>query len=98
MAARKNLPGAIELISQIDPSDPQAGPAATGQLSEWLAQSGDLPRAEAKLRSLLKEYPKALPALRLLADLLHAQGRRWETPRIKNPFGRPSSSSIPMTP
>ena len=35
MAARKNLPGAIELISQIDPSDPKAGPAATGQLSEW---------------------------------------------------------------
>lgn len=82
MAARKNLSGAIELISQIDPSDPQAGPAATGQLSEWLAQSGDLPRAEAKLRSLLKEYPKAIPALRLLADLLHAQGRRWDAGKV----------------
>jgi predicted Zn-dependent protease len=82
MAARKNLPGAIELISQIDPSDPQAGPAATGQLSEWLAQSGDLPRAEAKLRSLLKEYPKAIPALRLLVDLLHAQGRRWDAGKV----------------
>jgi len=82
MAARKNLSGAIELISQIDPSDPQAGPAATGQLSEWLAQSGDLPRAEAKLRSLLKEYPKAIPALRLLVDLLHAQGRRWDAGKV----------------
>ena len=82
MAARKNLPGAIELIAQIDPSDPQAGPAATGQLSEWLAQSGDLPRAEAKLRSLLKEYPKAIPALRLLVDLLHAQGRRWDAGKV----------------
>ena len=82
MAARKNLPGAIELISQIDPSDPKAGPAATGQLSEWLDQSGDLPGAEAKLRSLLKEYPKAIPALRLLVDLLHAQGRRWEAGKV----------------
>ncbi len=82
MAARKNLPGAIELISQIDPSDPKAGPAATGQLSEWLAQSGDLPGAEAKLRSLLKEYPKAIPALRLLVDLLHAQGRRWDAGKV----------------
>ena len=82
MAARKNLTGAIELISQIDPSDPKAGPAATGQLSEWLAQSGDLPGAEAKLRSLIKEYPKAIPALRLLVDLLHAQGRRWDAGKV----------------
>ena len=82
MAARENLPAAIGLISQIDPSDPKAGPAATGQLSEWLAQSGDLPGAEARLRSLLKEYPKAIPALRLLVDLLHAQGRRWDAGKV----------------
>lgn len=82
MAARNNLAGAIQLISQIDPADPQAGPAATGQLSEWLARSGDLPGAEAKLRGLLKQYPTAVPALRLLTAILHAQGRRWDAGKV----------------
>jgi len=82
MAARNNLAGAIQLISRIDPADPAAGPAATGQLSEWLAQSGDLPGAEAKLRGLLKQYPTATPALRLLAAVLHAQGRRWDAGKV----------------
>jgi tetratricopeptide (TPR) repeat protein len=82
MAARNNLAGAIQLISRIDPADPVAGPAATGQLSEWLAQSGDLPGAEAKLRGLLKQYPTATPALRLLAAVLHAQGRRWDAGKV----------------
>lgn len=82
MAARNNLAGAIQLISKIDPSDPTLGPAATGQLSEWLATSGDLPSAEAKLRGLLKQYPTATPALRLLAAILHAQGRRWDAGKV----------------
>ena len=82
MAARNNLAGAIELISKIDPSDPTAGPAATGQLSEWLATSGDLPSAETKIRSLLKQYPTATPALRLLVAILHAQGRRWDAGKV----------------
>jgi predicted Zn-dependent protease len=82
LAARNNLAGAIQLISRIDPADPAAGPAATGQLSEWLAQSGDLPGAEAKLRGLLKQYPTATPALRLLAAVLHAQGRRWDAGKV----------------
>ncbi|MFM2011871.1 MAG: hypothetical protein RLZZ396_655, partial [Planctomycetota bacterium] len=82
MAARNNLSGAIQLISQIDPADPKAGPAATGQLSEWLARSGDIPGAEAKLRGLLKEYPTAVPALKLLTAILHAQGRRWDAGKV----------------
>lgn len=82
MAARNNLSGAIQLISKIDPADPKAGPAATGQLSEWLAQKGDLPNAEAKLRGLLKQYPTATPALRLLSAILHAQGRRWDAGKV----------------
>lgn len=82
MAARNNLAGAIQLISKIDSADPKAGPAATGQLSEWLAQSGDLPNAESKLRGLLKQYPTATPALRLLAAVLHAQGRRWDAGKV----------------
>lgn len=82
MAARNNIAGAIQLISKIDPKDPTSGPAATGQLSEWLARSGDLPAAEAKLRGLLKEYPTATPALRLLSAILHAQGRRWDAGKV----------------
>jgi len=82
MAARNNLAGAIQLISKIDPSDPVSGPAATGQLSEWLARSGDLPAAEAKLRELLKQYPTATPALRLLSAILQAQGRRWDAGKV----------------
>lgn len=82
MAARNNVAGAIQLISKIDPSDPISGPAATGQLSEWLARSGDLPTAEAKLRELLKKYPTATPALRLLSAILQAQGRRWDAGKV----------------
>ncbi|MFN7733219.1 MAG: FG-GAP-like repeat-containing protein [Pirellula sp.] len=78
MAARGNVKGAIQTLSKIDPNDRDAGPAATGQLAEWLAQSGDLLGAETKLLSLIQSFPTAVPALRLLVDIYHAQGRRWE--------------------
>ncbi|MEK0426147.1 MAG: hypothetical protein RJB11_2238 [Planctomycetota bacterium] len=95
MAARNNLSGAIQLISQIDPADPKAGPAATGQLSEWLARSGDLPGAEAKLRGLLKEYPTAVPALKLLTAILHAQGRRWDAGKVLDRIVRLGNFTTP---
>jgi tetratricopeptide (TPR) repeat protein len=95
MAARNNLSGAIQLISQIDPADPKAGPAATGQLSEWLARSGDIPGAEAKLRGLLKEYPTAVPALKLLTAILHAQGRRWDAGKVLDRIVRLGNFTTP---
>jgi len=79
LAKRGNLEGAIQTISKIDPNDREAGPAATGQWAEWLAQKGDLQGAELKLKGLLKSFPSAVPAMRLMVDLYHAQGRRWET-------------------
>lgn len=79
LAQKNDLAGAIQLLSRVKADDPQAGPAATGQLSEWLAQQGDLSGAEAKLLPLLKSYPNAVPALRLLIDIYSAQGRRWES-------------------
>ncbi len=82
MAARNNLSGAIQLIAKIPKDDPKAGVAASGQLAEWLAQSGDIPQAEALLRSILKDYPTAVPALRLLVDVLHSQGRRWDAGKV----------------
>jgi len=82
MAARNNLSGAIQLISKIPRDDPQAGAAAAGQHAEWLAQAGEIPQAEALLRSILKDYPSAVPALRLLVDVLHAQGRRWDASKV----------------
>lgn len=82
MAARNNLSGAIQLIAKIPKDDPKAGVAASGQLAEWLAQSGDIPQAEALLRSILKDYPTAIPALRLLVDVLHSQGRRWDAGKV----------------
>jgi tetratricopeptide (TPR) repeat protein len=95
MAARNNLAGAMQLISQIDPADPQAGPSATGQLSEWLARSGDLPSAEAKLRGLLKQYPTAVPALKLLTAILHAQGRRWDAGKVLDRIVRLGNFTTP---
>lgn len=82
MAARNNLSGAIQLIAKIPKDDPKAGVAASGQLAEWLAQSGDIPQAEVLLRSILKDYPTAVPALRLLVDVLHSQGRRWDAGKV----------------
>lgn len=79
MAKRNDLKGAIGLISRIDPDHPKAGDAAVGQLSEWLAQSGDLYGAEANLLRLLKKHPTAVPAIRLLIDVYSAQCRRWES-------------------
>ncbi len=79
LAMKRDLRGAIQLISRIDENDSMAGPAATGQLAEWLAESGDLMRAEAKLLRLLKKFPNGVPAIRLLIDIYSAQGRRWES-------------------
>jgi tetratricopeptide (TPR) repeat protein len=82
LAQRKNLDGAIQMISKIDPDDPEAGMAAVGQMAEWLSQSGNLSEAESKAKQVLKGYPTAVPALRLLIDIYHAQGRRWDAYRV----------------
>ena len=82
LAQRRNLNGAIQMISKIDPKDPEAGLPAVGQLAEWLAQSGNLTEAESKAKQVLMEYPTAVPAMRLLVDIYHAQGRRWEAYRV----------------
>jgi tetratricopeptide (TPR) repeat protein len=95
MAKRGNLKGAMQLIAKIDWNDPQAGPAATGQWAEWLAQSGDLSAAEQKLKGLLKSYPAAVPALKLLVEVYHAQGRRWEASRYLDRLIRLGNFSTP---
>ena len=95
MAKRNNLAGAMQLVSKIDPNDPEAGPAATGQLAEWLAQSGNLSEAEVKLKGLLKKFPSAGPAIRLLVDIYNAQGRRWEASRWTDRMIRMGNFSTP---
>lgn len=77
LAARKDLASAIKTISQIPVDSPLSAPAA-GQAAEWMVQQGDLTSAESNLLRLLKEYPNAVPGLRLLAKIYNAQGRRWE--------------------
>jgi tetratricopeptide (TPR) repeat protein len=78
-AERGDLATAIALISRVSPDDPEAGPAATGQLAQWLAESGDLMQAEKKLLALLKKFPNGTPGMRLLVRIYNAQGRRWES-------------------
>jgi predicted Zn-dependent protease len=95
MAQRKNLQGAIQMISRIDPNDPEAGLPAIGQLAEWLAQSGNLAEAELKAKTVLAAYPASVPANRLLADIYHAQGRRWEAYRMTERLIRLGSFSTP---
>lgn len=95
MAKRNNISGAMQMMSKIDPNDPEAGPAATGQLAEWLAQAGNLSEAELKLKSLLKKFPSAAPAIRLLVDIYNAQGRRWEASRWTDRMIRMGNFSTP---
>lgn len=95
MAQRQNLNGAIQMISKIDPNDPEAGLPAVGQLAEWLAQSGKLSEAESKIKSVLMAYPAAVPANRLLANIYHAQGRRWEAYRVTERLIRLGDFSTP---
>ena len=95
MAQRKNLKGAIQMISKIDSSDPEAGLPAVGQLAEWLAQSGNLVEAERKAKAVLAAYPASVPANRLLADIYHAQGRRWEAYRLTERLIRLGNFSTP---
>ncbi len=80
MAARKDIPGAIKQLEKIPRDSPQWGPA-TGQAAEWLVSEGELPEAETKLLAVIKEYPNAVPAIRLLARIYNAQGRRLEAVR-----------------
>ena len=80
MAARKDIPGAIKQLEKIPRDSPQWGPA-TGQAAEWLVSEGELPEAEAKLLTVIKEYPNAVPAIRLLARIYNGQGRRLEAVR-----------------
>ena len=80
LAARNDISGALKMIQQIPEDAPQAGPAS-GQAAEWLIAKGDLRAAEAKLLKLIKQYPNAVPGLRLLARLYNAEGRRWEAQR-----------------
>jgi predicted Zn-dependent protease len=80
MAARKDLPGALQQLDRISRDSPQWGPAA-GQAAEWLVDEGELEPAERKLVEVVKEYPTAVPALRLLARIYNTQGRRWEASR-----------------
>lgn len=77
LAAKKDLAGAIKTIGRIPADSPLAAPSA-GQAAEWMVMQGELPAAEAKLQGLLKEFPNAVPALRWLARIYNAQGRRWE--------------------
>ncbi len=79
LATKKDYKSAIQTLSVIDINEPMAGPAAVGQISEWLTKIGDLREAEQRLKSLLKIYPSAGPALRLLVDVYCAEGRRWES-------------------
>jgi len=81
LAARKDIPGAIKQLEKIPRDSPQWGPA-TGQAAEWLVSEGELPEAETKLLTVIKEYPNAVPAIRLLARIYNAQGRRWEAARF----------------
>lgn len=80
LAARNDISGALKMIQQIPEDAQQAGPAS-GQAAEWLVAKGDLRSAEAKLLKLIKQYPNAVPGLRLLARLYNAEGRRWEAQR-----------------
>ncbi len=95
LARRNNLAAAIQMLSKIDPNDPDAGPAATGQLAEWLAQSGQLSEAELKLQGLLKRFPGSAPAIRLIIDIYHAQGRRWEAARYLDRLVRIGNFNTP---
>lgn len=81
LAARNDLNAAIKVMSQISKQSPQWGPA-TGQIAEWLVAKGDLPEAEAKLLAVIKEFPTAVPALRLLARIYNAEARRWEASKV----------------
>ncbi len=79
MAWKGDLKGAIGFLSRVDENDPDAGPPATGQLAEWMAASGDLVRAEPKLKLLITKFPNSPKPFRLLIDIYSAQGRRWES-------------------
>lgn len=81
MAARKDLRGAIKQLELIPKESPQWGPAL-GQAAEWLVSQGELAEAESKLLGLVKDYPTAIPAFRLLARIYNTQGRRWEASRV----------------
>jgi len=81
LAAKKDLNAALKTIARMPDESPQAGPAA-GQAAEWMVSLGKLPEAEAALVKLLKQYPNAVPALRLLGKIYNSQGRRWEATRI----------------
>lgn len=77
LAAKQEHALAIKTLAQIPADSPLAGPSA-GQAAEWMVAQGDLGSAEQKLKALLKEYPNAVPGLRLLAKIYNAQGRRWD--------------------
>ena len=80
LAAKDDLPGAIQTIRRIPQDSPKAAPAA-GQAAEWTVALGKLPEAEADLLAILKQYPTAVPAIRLLTKIYNAQGRRFEANR-----------------
>ncbi len=81
LAAKNDLPAALKTIARMPEESPQAGPSA-GQAAEWMVSLGQLPEAETALLKLVKQYPNAVPALRLLGKIYNAQGRRWEATRI----------------
>jgi thioredoxin-like negative regulator of GroEL len=68
LAAKDDLPGAIQTIRRIPQDSPKAAPAA-GQAAEWTVALGKLPEAEADLLTIIKQYPTAVPAIRLLAKI-----------------------------
>jgi tetratricopeptide (TPR) repeat protein len=80
LAAKDDLPAAIQTIRRIPQDSPRAAPAA-GQAAEWTVTLGKLPEAEAELLAIVKNYPTAVPAIRLLAKIYNAQGRRFEANR-----------------
>ena len=80
LAAKDDLPGAIQTIRRI-PSDAKEALPAAGQAAEWTMALGKLPEAETQLLKLIKQYPTAVPAIRLLAKIYNAQGRRFEASR-----------------
>lgn len=95
LAKRNNLSGAMQMISKIDRNDPEAGLPALGQLAEWQAQSGNLREAERNVEAVLMAYPAAVSPNRLLADIYHAQGRRWEAYRVTERLIRLGDFSTP---
>lgn len=77
-----NLQYAVELLSQIPPSDPEAGLPSLGIAADWYQQLGQFDKAIEHYQRILSIDPSAHIARRPLAYLLNRQGRRHEANRM----------------